>query len=90
MTTGSRVIDIKQGTAMVVTDLHGDWEAYCLYRDAFRRLYDQKEVDCLVLCGDFVHHEFRERDCSLDIVLDLIQFQKSYGQIGRASCRERV
>ena len=25
----ARVVDLEAGVAMVVTDLHGDWDAYC-------------------------------------------------------------
>ncbi len=45
------------GVAMVVTDLHGDWEAYARYRDRFVELLAAGRADCLVFAGDLIHRE---------------------------------
>jgi hypothetical protein len=75
-----RVVDLAGGAAMVVTDLHGDWQAYEAYRDRFLKLREQGAVDRLILCGDLIHgtgpaHE----DASLNMVLDVIALQESVG-----------
>lgn len=65
---------------MVVTDLHGNWDAYERYRDRFVDLNAQGWADWLIFTGDLIH---RERpgpwDQSVDIVLDIIELQKRYG-----------
>ncbi len=66
---------------MIVTDLHGDWDAYRRYRDCFVNLQAQGRVDCLILTGDLIHSEHStERDKSLEIVLDVLDLQANYGQ----------
>lgn len=66
----SRLWTIAAGTVMVVTDLHGDWDAYCRYRDRFLELRERGEADGLVIAGDVVHRK-HEPDDSLRIVLDI-------------------
>ena len=51
----NRAVDITQGTAFVVTDLHGSREAYLRYRDRFLTLRARGEADVLVFLGDVIH-----------------------------------
>ncbi|GAB4267796.1 MAG: hypothetical protein Kow0080_10140 [Candidatus Promineifilaceae bacterium] len=75
-----RVVDIEAGTAVVVTDLHGDWDAYQQYRDCFLQLHHSGQADYFLLLGDLIHHTGpEEADKSLDIVLDVQALQKELG-----------
>lgn len=68
-----RVVDLEAGRAMVVTDLHGDWDAYRRYRDRFLQLQSRGEADCLFILGDLIHRtSLPNVDKSLEIVLDLL------------------
>lgn len=65
---------------MVVTDLHGAWDVYRRLRDRFLALHQQKEVDCLIICGDLIHGEGSEDvDSSLDMLLDVMALQADMG-----------
>jgi hypothetical protein len=65
---------------MLVTDLHGDWEAYARYRERFVELHGAGQADCLVLLGDLIHREPGDgADRSLEIVADLLALRASYG-----------
>jgi len=65
---------------MVVTDLHGDWDAYQRYRDRFLELYALGKVDCLIFTGDLIHPNTNEdSDHSLEIVLNVLELQQQYG-----------
>ena len=76
-----RLWSLEQGTAMIVTDLHGDWEAYRRYRDRFVDLAAHGQADCLIFTGDLIHSENPDKpDKSLDIVLDVEALLTSYGQ----------
>jgi len=78
--TLSRVVDVTQGTLMVVTDLHGNWPLYQRYRDIFLALRERGLADALVLTGDFIHSTTPSyEDRSLDIALDLIQLHETLG-----------
>ncbi len=64
---------------MVVTDLHGDWEAYQLYRDLFIRGYQAGDIQYLIFTGDLIHRESSlQHDKSLEIVLDVLKLQETY------------
>ena len=60
--------ELEAGAAMVVTDLHGDWDAYQRYRDRFVDLQARGQADYLILIGDMIHREDKGMDQSLDIV----------------------
>ncbi len=64
---------------MVVTDLHGDWDAYCRYRDRFLFLFNNGMADALVFTGDLVHSDDPDHDQSLEIVLDVLEMRRSFG-----------
>lgn len=75
-----RLWSLEAGMAMVVTDLHGDWDAYGRYRDRFVDLQARDEADCLIFTGDLIHRENpADPDQSLEIVLDMMALQASYG-----------
>ncbi len=77
----SRIIDLNSGTAMVITDLHGAWDAYQRLRDQFLSLYAKGEVSHLVICGDLIHNEgMEEFDASLDMLLDVMGLQADLGK----------
>jgi hypothetical protein len=65
---------------MIVTDLHGDWDAYRRYRDRFLSLREQGEADYLIFCGDLIHSEgAAEADFSLPIVVDVLGLRQALG-----------
>jgi hypothetical protein len=75
-----RVVNLEAGVAMVVTDLHGDWHAYCRYRDHFLDLQAHSAADYLIFTGDLIHSEGPPAaDGSLDIVLDVLALRESLG-----------
>jgi len=72
---------LEEGRVMVVTDLHGYWEAYEQYRDRFIDLQAKGQVDYLVFTGDLIHrYNLRTPDRSLDIVLDVMRLQATFGE----------
>lgn len=76
-----RLWSLTGGMAMVVTDLHGDWDAYRRYRDRFVDLQARGQVDWLIFTGDLIHREkLDDPDHSLEIVLDVLALQASYSQ----------
>jgi hypothetical protein len=77
----SRVVNLDAGLAMVVTDLHGDWDVYRRYRDRFLALDAGGRADYLIFAGDLIHSEGHpEDDRSLDIVLDLLALREELGE----------
>jgi hypothetical protein len=75
-----RLWSLDTGMAMVVTDLHGDWEMFARYRDRFIELHDTGRADFLIFTGDLIHREpGAGPDRSLDIVLDLVSMRERYG-----------
>lgn len=76
-----RVVSLEKGVAMVVTDLHGDWDDYRRYRDRFLALRARGRADYLILTGDLIHSEGPPgSDRSLDILLDLLALRDTLGQ----------
>jgi hypothetical protein len=76
-----RVVSLERGVAMVVTDLHGDWDDYRRYRDRFLALQADGRVDYLIFTGDLIHSEGPSHtDRSLDIVLDLLTLRETLGE----------
>jgi predicted phosphodiesterase len=66
---------------MVVTDLHGNWDAYCRYRDRFLALEAKGRADYLIIAGDLIHSEGPpEEDRSLDMVLDVLALREQLGK----------
>jgi hypothetical protein len=76
----SRAVDFDSGTAMIVTDLHGEGDAYYRLRDKFFALRAVGEADRLVLCGDLIHgYGAESHDASLDMLLDVMRLQSEFG-----------
>ena len=72
--------DLSAGTALIVTDLHGDREAYVLYRNRFLSLLEQGVVTHWILCGDVIHNYGPAyADASLPILLDLMALRERLG-----------
>ncbi len=75
-----RFLDLSEGSAMVVTDLHGDREAFNRYVNRFRTLYQSGDVQRLIFLGDLVHgYGPPQTDASLSIILDVIALQREFG-----------
>lgn len=74
-----RLWSLDAGTAMIVTDLHGDWQAFQCYRDRFVDLQAHGRADFLVFAGDLIHREPHTPDHSLEIVLDILALRAVYG-----------
>jgi hypothetical protein len=78
--TYPRLWSLDAGVAMVVTDLHGDWDAYTRYRDRFLALHATSQADCLIFTGDLIHREPGDGlDRSLEIVADMLVLRARYG-----------
>ena len=74
------ILDLPAGIAYVVTDLHGDWQAYSRYRDHFLALYNRQEADYLILLGDLIHsYGPPEEDASLPMVQEVMSLQTELG-----------
>lgn len=79
-TQWDRVVDLTEGQAMVVTDLHGDWDAYERYRDTFFQLRTLGQADILIFNGDMIHASAPvKQDKSLEIVLDVMRLKEELG-----------
>lgn len=77
----SRIRDLTSGTAMVVTDLHGDRDAFDRYIARFRQLHQAGHAQRLVLLGDLIHgrDQHPALDQSVSMVLDTIALQDEFG-----------
>src|ERR1041385_4195152 len=72
-----RIIDLTDGVTMIISDLHGDREAFARYIGRFLQLWNRKKVQRLLLLGDLIHNEGATQvDDSLQLVLDVIRMQK--------------
>lgn len=77
--TWNRVIELEEGIAMIVTDLHGDGDAYARYRDRFLDLHARGQADFFILTGDLLHRTPPAPDDSLAMILDVIRLKQSLG-----------
>lgn len=76
----SRIVDILSGKVMVVSDLHGDKDAFARHMGRFLQYRSRGRVDKLLILGDLIHSEGPEaEDGSLQILLDVMRTQKSLG-----------
>ncbi len=65
---------------MVITDLHGDWDAYQRYRDKFFELRALGHADTILFNGDLIHASAPAvQDKSVEIILDLIRLKDELG-----------
>jgi hypothetical protein len=65
---------------MIVTDLHGDGDAYTRYRDRFLDLHAHGQADYFILAGDLLHRTPPDPDDSLAMILDVIRLQAELGE----------
>jgi hypothetical protein len=76
-----RVVSLEAGIAMVVADLHGDWDTYSRYRDRFLALHARGQADYLIFAGDLIHGQGEPyQDRSLDILLDILALRPTLGE----------
>jgi hypothetical protein len=76
----TRLRTFTEGVAMVVTDLHGEGDAYQRLRDVFLQAHGRGDVQRLVLCGDLLHVRHPDsRDDSLTMLYDVMTLQAEMG-----------
>ncbi len=76
----SRAIDLQDGMAMVVTDLHGVGWAYARMRKIFLAMHSRGQVQRLILCGDLIHgYGSDNEDYSLNMIVDVMRLQEQFG-----------
>ena len=76
-----RLRTLSTGVAMVVTDLHGEGDAYQRLRDIFLQAHGRGDVQRLVLCGDLLHvRHLDRRDSSLAMLYDVMTLQAEMGE----------
>lgn len=76
----NRYVDIRTGKMMVVSDLHGDGEAFDRCIGTFMALREDGEADRLLFLGDVIHGYGTEaEDHSLRMLLRIIELQERLG-----------
>jgi hypothetical protein len=76
----NRFFDLTEGIAMVVTDLHGDRDAFNRCLSHFSKLYRQGAVDHLIILGDLIHgYNSAGADNSVHMVTDVMALQNTFG-----------
>ena len=53
----TRILDLTSGLTMVVSDLHGDRDAFARYVGRFLQLYNRKKIQRILFLGDLIHSE---------------------------------
>lgn len=75
-----RYKDVRSGTLMVVSDLHGDGDAFDRYVATFLALHEMGEADRLILLGDLIHgYGSPDEDASLRMLLHVMELQERFG-----------
>jgi len=73
-----RIVDLTSGVMMIVSDLHGDREAFGRYVGRFLPLRQRGKVQHLLLLGDLIHSPGPENeDESLRMLLDVMRMQRA-------------
>jgi hypothetical protein len=81
LTAYPRNVHFDEGVAMVVTDLHGDADAYQMLRDTFLMLRERGRVKRIIFCGDLIHgYGSESHDASVDMLLDVMALQQQLGE----------
>lgn len=75
-----RLRHFDDGIAMVVTDLHGEGDAFDHIMQTFFDLREAGQADRLILCGDLIHIRRSVPDDSLRMMLEVIKWQKELGE----------
>ncbi len=74
----TRILDLTSRLTMVVSDLHGDRDAFARYVGRFLQLYNRKKIQRILFLGDLIHNERPEQaDESLQLVTDVMRMQKA-------------
>ena len=77
----NRVLDLSAGVTMVVSDLHGDKDAFARHVGRFLQLHSRKRVQRILFLGDLIHSDGPESDdASLQIVIDIMRMRATLGQ----------
>lgn len=80
MSDFKRAVTFTDGTAIVITDLHGSSAAYDHLRDLFLKQHAAGDVQHLILCGDLIHgYGSPADDASLQMLLDVMCLQNELG-----------
>jgi len=80
MSMTDRFVTLTHGTALVVTDLHGDLDAFARCVDLFHTLRERGEAQRLIFLGDLIHgYGPLDRDGSLTMILRVIKLQEELG-----------
>jgi hypothetical protein len=73
-----RILDFTSGLTMVVSDLHGDKDAFARHVGRFLQARSRRKIERLLLLGDLIHGQGVEsKDASLGILLDVMRMQRS-------------
>lgn len=76
-----RFLNVATGTIMVVTDLHGDGEAFKRCVDTFLAMREMGEADRLIFLGDIVHgYGLESEDASLTMIMRIMELRKQLGE----------
>ncbi len=76
----TRFVDLTDGVAMIVSDLHGDRDAFDRYVTRFRSLYASGAAQRLIFLGDLIHaYGPPYQDQSLGILLDVMALRAEFG-----------
>lgn len=75
-----RIVDIPDGLTMVVSDLHGDRDAFARHVGRFLQYRSRGRVQRLLLLGDLIHSDGPEsEDASLQLITDVMRMQATLG-----------
>ena len=78
--TINRVLNLTGGMTMVVSDLHGDRDAFARYAGRFLQLHNRKRAQRLLFLGDLIHSDGPEgQDASLQIITDILRMRATLG-----------
>ena len=76
----NRVLDLTAGVTMIVSDLHGDKDAFARHVGRFLQLHSRKRVQRIVFLGDLIHSDGPEaEDASLQIITDIMRMRATLG-----------
>ena len=71
-------------STMVVSDLHGDKDAFARHVGRFLQLHSRKRVQRILFLGDLIHSDGPESDdASLQIVNDIMRMRATLGPDAR-------
>jgi hypothetical protein len=74
------VVDLTSGLTMIVSDLHGDQDAFARHVGRFLQYKSRGKADRLVILGDLIHSERAEsEDSSLSMLLDVMRMRETLG-----------